>query len=80
MKTSSKSLTFILGICLLLSFNVISLFSQQLKAQAMNQFLQEDEFECKWQGDTCPDGNEREVCVKDGHGDKCTCGTVTCSC
>jgi hypothetical protein len=35
---------------------------------------------CKWSGETCPQGESREVCLSDGDGNTCTCGDVTRSC
>lgn len=35
---------------------------------------------CKWSQDTCDDGGTREVCLTDGNGSHCTCGSVTRPC
>ena len=36
---------------------------------------------CKWSAETCPDNTtHREICLSDGDGNTCTCGSVTRSC
>ena len=36
---------------------------------------------CKWSGQLCPDQvTPREVCLSDGTGTNCTCGSVTRPC
>lgn len=36
--------------------------------------------QCKWAKQTCDNGNTREVCVTDGNGGSCSCGSVTRPC
>ena len=41
----------------------------------------QDPQQCKWSGQDCPDGQTyREVCLVDGDGNTCSCGSVTRSC
>ncbi|MBQ8771102.1 MAG: hypothetical protein IJZ60_08120 [Bacteroides sp.] len=35
---------------------------------------------CKWSQQTCSNGNVREVCLDDGNGSVCECGSVTRPC
>jgi hypothetical protein len=35
---------------------------------------------CKWSGEDCPGGGSREVCLEDGDGNTCSCGSVTRPC
>ncbi len=35
---------------------------------------------CKWASSVCPNGNPREVCLTDGNGNSCSCGTVPRPC
>jgi len=62
----------------LLAYNIVILTSNSVYGKS-NESLT-GEITCKWQGDTCPSGNTREVCLKDGTGNTCTCGDVTRSC
>lgn len=36
--------------------------------------------QCKWGQQTCDNGNVREICVTDGNGGTCSCGSVTRPC
>lgn len=62
--------------CLL---NIVTVFQYPAKAQ-FNQSLENEDTKCKWSGETCSSGVWREICLKDGDGNDCTCGTVTRDC
>lgn len=36
--------------------------------------------QCKWHQETCDNGGTREVCLSDGNGSICSCGSVTRPC
>ena len=56
----------------------VFVFFQPVRAQ--KEFNQLGEFTCKWWTQSCPDGYSREICVRDGTGNTCTCGDVTRAC
>ena len=58
----------------LLTFNMVILSNSPVRAQAGGGVG------CKWSGEDCPDNSHREVCLVDGDGNDCTCGSVTRAC
>jgi hypothetical protein len=65
----------------ILTVNIITLSTSPAGAQSSQSLLPtEGEFTCKWSPDQCNSGISREICLRDGTGNTCTCGDVTRSC
>ena len=65
-------------LAIVLACNIILLSNNSASAQGREEVG--GELTCKWAGQTCTTGVEREVCLSDGDGNSCTCGTVTRPC
>jgi hypothetical protein len=82
---TAKSKPFFLAVGFIVALNLFAGLSASHAQTSLIQFPPGGgggggEFECKWSGEFCPDKQPRDVCLKDGPGASCVCGTVSCTC